>query len=87
MHGLLTVHHRPRNPSRQVLLRDLRPAIEFFGEFGGKFAMNQKFNNAMLSMRKNSELSKKMLDLACQHPKSVVKGDVYGAFETLYSTV
>ena len=38
--------------------------------------MNQKFNNAMLSLRKGSSLSRKLIDLACEHPKSVVKRDV-----------
>eukprot|EP00036_Acanthoecidae_sp_10tr_P013773 CAMPEP_0206291104 /NCGR_PEP_ID=MMETSP0106_2-20121207/2955_1 /ASSEMBLY_ACC=CAM_ASM_000206 /TAXON_ID=81532 /ORGANISM="Acanthoeca-like sp., Strain 10tr" /LENGTH=614 /DNA_ID=CAMNT_0053721669 /DNA_START=135 /DNA_END=1979 /DNA_ORIENTATION=+ len=54
-----------------ILLRDIRPLVAFFGEFGGKFAMNQKFNNAILSLRKESRLSRAMLALACEHPKSV----------------
>ena len=59
-----------------VLLRDLRPALEVFGEFGGKFAMNQKFNNAMISLRRGSSLSVKLLELACEHPKSVERADI-----------
>ena len=59
-----------------MLLRDLRSTIEIFGEFGGKFAMNQKFNNAMLSLRKGSPLSVKLLELACAHPKSVQREDI-----------
>ena len=53
-----------------------RPTVEIFGEFGGKFAMNQKFNNAMLSLRKESPLSVKMLELSCAHPKSVQRADI-----------
>lgn len=34
-----------------LLLRNIRPFFEFTGEFGGKFAMNTKFNNAMASLR------------------------------------
>ena len=57
-------------------MRGLRPFVEFAGEFGGKFAMNQKFNNAALSLRRGSELGEKLLELACAHPKSVVKKDI-----------
>ena len=32
-----------------VILRDLRPVVEFFGEFGGRFSMNQKFNSKLQS--------------------------------------
>lgn len=59
-----------------ILLRDLRPLVEFFGEFGGKFAMNQKFNNAILSLRKGSALSSSMIEMACQYPKSVSRQDI-----------
>ena len=59
-----------------LLLRDLRPAAEFLGEFGGKFAMNTKFNNAMLGLRRGSNLSAALIELACQHPKSVQRDEV-----------
>lgn len=54
-----------------ILLRDLRPIVEYFGAFGGKFAMNQKYNNAMLHLRKGSKLGEQLLELSCQYPKAV----------------
>ena len=31
-----------------ILLQDMRPIVQFLGGFGGRFAMNQKYNNAMI---------------------------------------
>eukprot|EP00041_Stephanoeca_diplocostata_P023288 m.569385 g.569385 ORF g.569385 m.569385 type:complete len:655 (-) comp22259_c0_seq1:642-2606(-) len=59
-----------------ILLRDLRPIVEYFGAFGGKFAMNQKYNNAMLHLRKGSKLGEQLLELSCQHPKAVERSAV-----------
>eukprot|EP00041_Stephanoeca_diplocostata_P013180 m.229581 g.229581 ORF g.229581 m.229581 type:complete len:283 (-) comp19250_c1_seq80:4223-5071(-) len=52
-----------------IFLRGIRPVVEWGGEFGGKFAMTLKYNNAFLSLRQNSTLSKALLEFVCQYPK------------------
>lgn len=59
-----------------ILLRDLRPIVEYFGEFGGRFAMNQKFNNAILSLRKGSKVGLQLIEISCRHPKSVERAKI-----------
>lgn len=51
-------HTRTRAHSRWFINNDL-------------LQMNQKYNNAMLSLRKDSALSRAMLELACEHPKAI----------------
>mmetsp|Transcript_20387 Transcript_20387/g.52972 ORF Transcript_20387/g.52972 Transcript_20387/m.52972 type:complete len:701 (-) Transcript_20387:1072-3174(-) len=52
-----------------ILLRDVAPIWEWGGEFGGKFAMTLKYNNAFLGLRQNSTLSRELLGLICRFPK------------------
>lgn len=53
-----------------VLFRNLRPVVEIVGEFGARFAMTRKYNNALISLRQRSPLSKAMLDFACKYPRN-----------------
>jgi hypothetical protein len=62
-----------------ILLRDVTPVWEYGGEFGGKFAMTLKYNNAFLGLRKNSSLSTALLGLICQHPQSSGRWQEYCA--------
>jgi mannosyltransferase OCH1-like enzyme len=48
-----------------VLLRDLRPLIEFAGEFATKLTMSFYFNNNILGIRAKSDLSKSLVDIVC----------------------
>ena len=54
-----------------ILLRipNILPVVEWGGEFGGRFAMTQKYNNAFLAIRRMSPLSGALLDLACKWPR------------------
>jgi hypothetical protein len=51
-----------------VLLRDLRPLIEFAGEFATKLTMSFYFNNNILGIRAQSDLSKSLVDIVCRLP-------------------
>eukprot|EP00041_Stephanoeca_diplocostata_P023501 m.578799 g.578799 ORF g.578799 m.578799 type:complete len:763 (+) comp22309_c0_seq5:142-2430(+) len=53
-----------------VLLRDLRPLFEFSGEFATKLTMSFYFNNNVLGIRRNSTLSRGLVDIVCQLPYS-----------------
>jgi hypothetical protein len=53
-----------------VLLRDLRPMFEFAGEFATKLTMSFYFNNNVLGIRRNSTLSRGLVDIVCQLPYS-----------------
>jgi len=53
-----------------VLLRDVRPMLEFAGEFATKLTMSFYFNNNVLGIRRNSTLSRGLVDIVCQLPYS-----------------
>ena len=53
-----------------VLLRDLRPLLEFAGEFATKLTMSFYFNNNVLGVRPGSELSKGLVEIVCRLPYS-----------------
>eukprot|EP00040_Diaphanoeca_grandis_P003765 m.25830 g.25830 ORF g.25830 m.25830 type:complete len:718 (+) comp15181_c0_seq2:313-2466(+) len=53
-----------------VLLRDLRPMYEFAGEFATRLTMSFYFNNNVLGIRKQSELSQGLVEIVCALPYS-----------------
>ena len=53
-----------------VLLRDLRPLLEFSGEFATKLTMSFYFNNNVLGVRPGSKLSAGLVDIVCRLPYS-----------------
>lgn len=53
-----------------IILRNLRSALEYFGEFAAKVTMSPYYNNNVLGLRSGSVTAQKLIEYVCMTPFS-----------------